>query len=70
MKLINLTIKRQLDDSYAIVAQLQDHSKQIKDVILNSKDNPEDLRETYMLYAKDDESLQVDVMSRLQEVTH
>ncbi|MBU5262077.1 hypothetical protein [Bacillus atrophaeus] len=70
MKLVKLTIKRQNDDSYAIVAQLQDRFNQTKDVILNSKDNPKDLQETYMLYTKDDESLQVDVMSRLQTVDY
>ncbi|MCY8466509.1 hypothetical protein [Bacillus atrophaeus] len=70
MKLVKLTIKRQNDDSYAIVAQLQDRLNQTKDVILSSKDNPKDLQETYMIYTKDDESLQVDVMSRLQTVDY
>ncbi|ARC67240.1 hypothetical protein B14_200029 (plasmid) [Bacillus licheniformis] len=70
MKVVDLAIKKQIDDSYAIVAKLQDQLHHIKDVILNSRDNPEDLQETFTLYIEDDEALQVDVLSQLQVVTH
>ncbi|MCD7910997.1 hypothetical protein KC480_05595 [Bacillus velezensis] len=70
MKVIDLVIKREADNSHVLVAQLQDKSKQIKDVILDSKENPKELQPTYMLYKADDDSLQVDVLSQLQAMTH
>lgn len=67
MKLKQLAIKRQEDDSFAIVVSVQMKGGSVFTFILKSADAPKDLQKTFMLYSKDSETLQADVMYHMQQ---
>ena len=67
MKLKRLSIQRQKDDTFAIVAKLEYTNGEVKDVILKSANLAHELQQAYSTYVHDEESLQTDIMYSLQE---
>lgn len=69
MKLKRLSIQRQSDDTFAIVAKIEYTTGEVKDVILKSADFAHELQSVYYTYVHDEESLQTDIMYSLQEAS-
>ncbi|MGV7000221.1 hypothetical protein ACWA2C_16170 [Priestia megaterium] len=69
MSVNDLSIKRQHDNTYSLVAVLESKDGYKKEIKLhNGASTANELQEEYLIYTNDEESLQVDIMNSLIEV--
>ena len=71
MKLKQISIKRQPDDTFAVVAKIEYSSGSTAEVILKKgKENakPSDLKEDLVFFLTDEESLQAEIQFHLTQV--
>jgi hypothetical protein len=69
MKLKQISIKRQEDDSFAIVAEIIYTSGSTANVILKNGSTPQSLKDDLILYLTDEDTLQVEVQYQLSQVS-
>lgn len=67
MKLKQISIKRQEDDSFAIVAEIIYNSGSTANVILKKGSTPVSLKDDLIMYLTDEDALQVEVQFQLTQ---
>lgn len=68
MTVKRLTIKRQIDDSFAIVAKVEHSDGSLIDIPVQSAKTPRQLQTAFHLYVHDKEALQTDIQYHMLAV--
>jgi|GEM_PF-5839361 len=67
MKVVRFYIQRQPDNTFAIIARVKYNNGTMREIVLHQKPSAKDLQQAFTTYIHDRESLEADIMAKLQQ---